>query len=345
MHLRYTEISKIPNNHNVSFSNTKIFEIDGYFYVEFDNLRLKSKNNDSGEKIYIDGKVLPIFFSHKYFHMLVDGVALAEYSKSIINNLKIQFFVSGYPIADGFSSNILTNDPSTFLTYLKNKKITSDGFSYDSKNNFEYFTDIFNFYQNQYIFYDQKIFVELEKCVLFLENDNDLINLYHKDKDAFIRYYFSDGVHNYARGYTNKKWVNEGLKCLRNYLFTNYPIENKNKKIYISRSQANDIYKKDKNYKNRIFVNENKIKQIFKSKEFEIILLEGMSFLDQYKIFNEASDIAGYNGSNLFNIALCTSGKNIIEIIDETQSVYFYYTDYSKLFGHKHNCFLEKKLL
>jgi len=65
-YLKNIKLNEIRNNIDLSFSKAELVVIDEYFYVELSDLVLKSKiNND--KKIYIDGKIMPIFFSHKYF--------------------------------------------------------------------------------------------------------------------------------------------------------------------------------------------------------------------------------------------------------------------------------------
>lgn len=343
--MRNLTADEIKDDIEVSFSDSNILEIDGHIYIEFNDLVLKSRYNPNKDMKIINGKVMPIFFSNKYFHMLLDNVALAEYSKSIINNLNFQFFVAHYPIHEAIGNGELTNDPSTFLSYLNNKGFNNREFFYDEKNNFEYFKDIFNLYKNDYLIYDQTIHTKIETCMLFVGDDKDLFNLYNTDKKAFVRYCFAEGTRDYGKGYTDKKWVLEGIKILKERLQESYPTTEKNKKIYTSRSHASKLYEKDKFSQEMILSDENKIESMFLSAGFEIIYLEGMSFVEQYKLFNEASHIAGYNGTNLLNTILCGSPVNIIEIVPENKDGYFDYATFARIFNHDHKFLFEKDLL
>lgn len=343
--MRNISVDEIKKDMNVSFSDNKILDVDGHIYIEFENLILESRHHPNKNKIIINGKIMPIFFSNKYFHMLMDNVALAEYSKSKIEDLNFQFFICHYPIHDGIGSGEITNEPTTFLSYLDNKGFNNREFFYDEKNNFEYFKDIFNMYKNDYLIYDQTMFVEIEKCILFVGDDVDLLNLYNTDKESFVRYYFAEGTRDYGKGYTSKKWVYDGINILKDKLSEQHQVENKNRKIYISRSHVSKLYEKDDLSQEMILSNENKIEDIFKEKGFEIVSLEGMSFVNQYKLFNEASDIAGFNGTNLLNLVLCKSKINIHEVVPEDKEGYFDYATFAKLFNHNHKFFFEKDLL
>lgn len=94
-----------------------------------------------------------------------------------------------------------------------------------------------------------------------------------------------------------------------NLLYDNLPIRNNNihRKLYISR----------KNCLNKRLLNEDKIQQIFKEYDYEIICPEEMSFQDQLKIFSEAEFIAGASGAGFTNILFANKNSKIICILSK----------------------------
>jgi hypothetical protein len=335
--LRDISNGEIKKDLEVSYAAHSLIKIDNHYFAIFDNLRIKSNNCQENDD-YLAGNTLPIFFSDKYFHMLLDNVSLAEYSKSIIDSLNIQLFVVQYPIHEGLGSGNINSDPETFIAFLKNKRFNHNEFAYDDKNNFEYFKDISLIYNNKSFFYAQTMNVVIEKCFTFIGDDLDLLSLYKSDPDLYLQYYFSDGTRDYAKGYTDKEWVIKGIGLLKDSLKNQYSFNNKNRKVYISRSQASKLLKdnKDKEKLHRIIDKELFIEEAFKNNGFEIISFEGMSFLDQYKIINESSEMAGYNGTNLLNSVLSQSSIKVIEVRSSIYNAQFDYINFSKIFGNNH---------
>jgi len=334
------DISKddIKKDFSIQFQGHNISKIDNHYFAIFDDLSIKSNSYDNGEKKYLNGNILPIFFADKYFHMLLDNVALAEYSKSIIENLNVQLFVVQYPIHEGIASGEISSDPESFLSFLKNKRFNHNAFIYDEKNNFEYFKDISLIYNNKNIFYGQTMNVAIEKCFTFIGDDLDLLALYESDPETYLQYYFSDGTRDYSKGYTSKLWVIKGINRLKDRLKESYRVTNKSRKIYISRIQASKLFKdnQDENNFNRIFENELLVEDAFKNNGFEIVSFEGMSFIDQYEAINESSEMAGYNGTNLLNSVLSQSPIKVIEIRPSSNNAQFDYINFSKIFENNH---------
>ena len=75
-------------------------------------------------------------------------------------------------------------------------------------------------------------------------------------------------------------------------------------RIYISRNDAPA----------RKVVNEDEVISCLKEFEFEIINLTQHSFLEQARLFSEASFIVASHGAGLANLVFCKSGTQIIEI-------------------------------
>ena len=329
--------NEIKKDLNISYASHSLIKIDNHYFAIFDNLNIKS-NNCQKDTEHLTGRTLPIFFSDKYFHMLLDNVTLAEYSKSIIDNLNVQIFIVQYPIHEALGSGEINSNPDTLVSFLRNKRFNHNEFAYDEKNNFEYFKDISLIYNNRLFFYAQTMNVSMQKCFTFIGDDIDLLGLYESDPDLYLQYYFSDGTRDYAKGYTDKGWVIKGISLLKDNLKSQYSFKDNGRKIYISRLQASKLLKdnQDNEKLHRIIDKELFIEETFKNNGFEIISFEGMSFIDQYKTINESSEMAGYNGTNLLNSVLSQRPIKVIEVRALIDNAQFDYINFSKIFGNNH---------
>lgn len=328
----------IKKDLDLKFQDHTLIQIDNHYFAVFNNLEIKSKSSTNKDKEFLSGNVLPIFFSNKYFHMLLDNVSLAEYSKSIIDNLDVQIFVVQYPIHEELGSGQVNSDPQSFLSFLDNKRFDNRQFIHDDKSNFEYFKEISLIYNNKSFFYGQTMNLEIEKCFTFIGDDLDLLELYKSDPELYLDYYFGDGSRDYSKAYTDKMWVIEGINQLKSKLKYQYKIEFKDKKTYISRIQASRLFKDNQDEENfhRIFENELIVEDMFKRNGFDIVSFEGMSFIDQYEIINESSEIAGYNGTNLLNTILSQNPVKVIEVKSLNSKGYFDYNKFSNIFKNNH---------
>lgn len=337
----------IKKDLDLNFKDHSLIQIDNHYFAVFDKLEIISKSSANKNKEILSGKVLPIFFSNKYFHMLLDNVSLAEYSKSIIDNLKIQIFVVQYPIHEELSTGDVNSSPESFLSFLDNKRFDNRQFIYDDTNNFEYFKDISLIYNNKSFFYGQTMNVEIEKCFTFIGDDLDLLELYNSDPEVYLHYYFGDGSRDYSKAYTDKRWVIKGIHELKNKLKHQYKIEAKGKKTYISRIQASKLFKDNQDEENfhRIFENELIVEGMFKNNGFDIVSFEGMPFIDQYEIINESSEIAGYNGTNLLNTILSQNPIKVIEVKSSNSKGYFDYNKFSNIFKNNHTFLQENDIM
>ena len=109
-----------------------------------------------------------------------------------------------------------------------------------------------------------------------------------------------------------KKWSLDYIKKI--YLITGK--RKKYKNIFIDRDQINLIdfknLKKSKSF--RVLLNEIEIKKFLISKGFKIIKPENYSFLDQIKIFSNASCVVGLYGAAMMMITFCRRNTKILEI-------------------------------
>lgn len=335
---------------NISFSESNIFEIDGYKFVSFKNLKLKAKNikNDDTEE-FISGKSMPIFFTDKYFHMIIDRVCMMEYSKQFFPELKFEFLVSGFPIHSQIAQKIITNESNSFFSFIKNKFFNHNSFINDKNDNYGYFQDIYDLYASvpNRITYTDNINVEFEECIFFIENDEYLYNLFNHNKKIFIEYVFGDATRIWLQSDQERRWVFIGLKLLRENLANIYGKFNDNKKIYISRKDYTVKYLENSisaPSEDRVYENEEFVEKVFINNGFTSVTLEGMSFKNQYILFNSVSEIAGYSGSNLLNIAL-SHNKLIVHEILGGKRRHWDYQGFTHMLNHKHICLTESKII
>ena len=58
--------------------------------------------------------------------------------------------------------------------------------------------------------------------------------------------------------------------------------------------------------------------KIFKEKGFSILTLSDLSFIDQTKLFYNASEIVGLHGAGFANLVFCKPGTKILELKSDT---------------------------
>jgi len=104
------------------------------------------------------------------------------------------------------------------------------------------------------------------------------------------------------------KWISQWLK--ENFLKESVISDSGSiKKIYIDR--------KDKMTNQpplRSIENEDEIKEYLLKKNFTIVRLHEMKFLDQVKLFYNAEYVVGLHGGGFANLAFCKTGTNVIEL-------------------------------
>lgn len=77
------------------------------------------------------------------------------------------------------------------------------------------------------------------------------------------------------------------------------------RRIYISRGKAS-----------RSIINEHELLPILQEYGFDIINCEDYKFVDQIRLFSEASVVAGAHGAGIFNQIFCNPGATVIEIFN-----------------------------
>tara|TARA_B100000579_G_scaffold437892_1_gene469715 strand:- start:1923 stop:3032 length:1110 start_codon:yes stop_codon:yes gene_type:complete len=81
------------------------------------------------------------------------------------------------------------------------------------------------------------------------------------------------------------------------------------KKFYIDRKDAKSNHSKLRN-----IVNEDEVKNLLKTNNFEILTMSNFSFVDQVKLFNNAEIIVGLHGGGFANLAFCKQKAKVIEL-------------------------------
>ncbi|MEI8216421.1 MAG: glycosyltransferase family 61 protein [Eubacteriales bacterium] len=108
------------------------------------------------------------------------------------------------------------------------------------------------------------------------------------------------------------------VKHIRESVFENLKISNAEgfRKIFISR----------KNQDNSRLTNEWDVISLFRSKGFEIVFPEELSFIEQVELFGQAKYIVGATGAAFTNIIYCPDNAEIICIIPKEYKFYLYST-------------------
>ena len=94
------------------------------------------------------------------------------------------------------------------------------------------------------------------------------------------------------------------MRNMRNRFQKFYNIENKNRKIYITRSKA----------VKRTITNEDKIIPILEKYGFEIIAMEDFSFMEQYKLIAQCNTLISLHGAGLTHMLWMEQNSKILEI-------------------------------
>ena len=103
-------------------------------------------------------------------------------------------------------------------------------------------------------------------------------------------------------------WISEWLK--EKFLKQIVKNEKNNiKKIYIDRDDT-----KLKEPSQRFVSNENEIKMYLLKKNFILVKLHELKFIDQVQLFNDAKCIVGLHGAGFANIVFCKPKTKIIEL-------------------------------
>jgi capsular polysaccharide biosynthesis protein len=84
-------------------------------------------------------------------------------------------------------------------------------------------------------------------------------------------------------------------------LFVEDPGSPAEKKLYLSRRWATD----------RVVENEDEIERLFRQNGFEVVYLERLALVQQWKLLNSARMVAGFSGAGMSNVLFCRPGTRV----------------------------------
>ncbi len=133
-----------------------------------------------------------------------------------------------------------------------------------------------------------------------------------KTKELIITdhpYILSNNAHEDAQKIP--KWIIDWLK--EKFLTSSKkPKREYPKNIYIDRDESNS-----QNISSRLAINEAEIRNYLIKRNFKLLKLHEMDFMDQVHIFNNADYIVGLHGAGFANLAFCKNNTKIIEFRTE----------------------------
>lgn len=101
----------------------------------------------------------------------------------------------------------------------------------------------------------------------------------------------------------------ELILFVRRMLLEKFPASIPFRKVYVSRARS----------RIRRLVNEEEILPALTESGFEIVYFEGMSLIEQIRLMQETSVLAGVHGSNMVNILFLPGKAKVIELMNEHQ--------------------------
>ncbi len=118
-------------------------------------------------------------------------------------------------------------------------------------------------------------------------------------------YVFTNDSHHDAQNVP--KWIVEWLR--KKFLMNlNNQVKNYPRKIYLDRSDSRSNVAGL-----RSILNENSVRELLIKKNFTIVRLYDLDFLEQVRYFNNAEYIVGLHGAALANLAFCKKNTKVIE--------------------------------
>lgn len=299
-----------PDNYSFGTSFLRkfpLFEIESVHIKE-----LKFNNQPDESYTYIPGRVFLAPAANDFYHALMDTMAHYESLKTIYPDLKIIFCSN---------DNMYTIDRYMAV----NKK---------------YMLEILELYNTKY------------EDVLDIKNNNyifeEVIHLAHRSQwyqDRIVPFEIQQNLKNFNHEETwaYRKFMINSLK----QKFYNEIKDKDSKKIYASRMpyktkqiDFSSLSEEDKRYwefrskeVNRQYKDEDKLIDYFASKGYEILNFGNMSLIDQISECYHAKELAGINGSNIFNFiwAKPETRVYILHVTNSWDYAFYKYFDYCKL--------------
>jgi beta-phosphoglucomutase-like phosphatase (HAD superfamily)/capsular polysaccharide biosynthesis protein/dTDP-glucose pyrophosphorylase len=297
-----------------------------YMYPAITKFHNKKEVDHPGRSVYF------VSYTAKYFHMMLEILPRLFAIKEIDPNFKLILVGNQDKDENGIFiglqkekyyaiNGVLDHDASHLRYWLDKLEI-----DFECINLKDLISKEFNF-DSAYIFYEKRRFNYIEEQdsfnkIWFMGHELIYDDVKHDPHHMYYRTH--QGLDITLMQYL-KKHV---LKLLK----TEYPnIENKKRKIYISR----------KNF-SRYYENEKEIESYYNSLGYETVYFEDLNPLDQIKICKESSDIACYLGSSIVNAYFADPGTNLHVLSlddpnmpDFKNNTYDYYKTILTVFGIK----------
>ena len=195
-----------------------------------------------------------------------------------------------------------------------------------NKDSFKSFSNVFvlgsslsdNYYRNMITFLPRIFFINKKNIKLAIHRNSsnkfrNFLEILFKQMQIKVQFiYLDNGFYKFINSHIPEFLDHsKSIKILNSLRI----IQNKKKeKIYLTRQ--NSAF--------RNLVNEEDVVDILKKKNFRIIDLNNLSIVEQIELFSNSEIIVSVSGSSLTNIAFCSPGTKVIEIIPK------YNFDYEK---------------
>tara|TARA_Y100001970_G_scaffold181759_1_gene221188 strand:+ start:275 stop:1318 length:1044 start_codon:yes stop_codon:yes gene_type:complete len=173
-----------------------------------------------------------------------------------------------------------------------------------------------NYYRNMITFFPRIFFLDKQKIKLAIHRNSsnkfrNFISIMCNKMGINLEFiYLDDGFYKFTNSkipqFLNK---NDSLKILNKLIIKS---NNKSEKIYLTRQNAE--------YRN--LINEGDVIQILKRNGFKIVDLNDFNIIKQLDLFSKSKVIVSPTGSSLTNIAFCSPGTKVIEIIPKYKFSY-----------------------
>lgn len=256
--------------------------------TEFFNVNIVNYNKNV---IHIKDDVFIAFLDDKIHHLLLDNIVQYEYLKSTLYpNLKLLFFKNEHYVETKFSK-----------------------FIFDMYSGFN---NLFDINQDD-IKIDKYITVYEEGTYKSLLSHEYLNSMNVKNSYLFYDNYIKTGEDPIPFKTLNIDYIqNNGLDLMVDKIRNKIP-KTKNKKVYISRTLANEKHKKlvEPESKLRYYEDEYIVEQYFNDLGYESVHLETMAPADQIKLMRDADEVAGLQGTGMLLTIFCDPGTKIYEIM------------------------------
>ena len=308
-----------------SADNLEFLESSDSFGKVFKLSNVKYFDKDNSTTVHYPGKTFIAFAEAYIWHYLYDNLAQFEYLKTQVSDLKMVMFCptssEGGTIQEFLEDMKYLNfhNRSNEKTEIETHKYLEDTF-----NIFVNQENISNLYKNNMTF--EEVYFVRDQQSLFVDTlSKNMIKFWFGVPYAYwIKPNYEANAHMTRDIFDETWWRQIGLMKMRQKLLLEL---NKNniktpEKIFISRKDANLRYQKSINpaivkiHDRMVNVEvDSMIEDFFVSRGYHPLTLEGMSYLEQTKYFQNAKSIAGIIGSGFCQTLVCNPNAVVTEIM------------------------------